>query len=79
MLYEVITDLLRGSRRLKLYISSDKIEIDDTNLVMGIISGLIPNKKIEERIEGIVISEDEIARITSYNVCYTKLLRSLRS
>ncbi len=53
-------DVLRAARRLKAYVSDDKND-DGGNVVKELISRLQTNKRLEDRINLSIISEEEIA------------------
>ena len=47
-------------------------QVSDTGALEALMYGMIPSVKIENRLTA---PPENISRITSYNVCYTKLLR----
>ena len=85
MLYEVITKpvLLHGvtgSGKTELYLRLVKATIEQSKTAIVLVPeiSLTPQtvKRFQARFPGIVgIIHSQISRITSYNVCYTKLLR----
>ncbi len=55
-----ISDTLRASRNLKGY-ASDNLTAEGENSVGGLISALIPNKRLEDKINLSIVNEEEIA------------------
>ena len=90
MLYEVITDYLLKSYDVDLPTISSRIENFNQNVSGGsivemgrryIVRGLSELEQVHD-LENIILkigSPDPETRITSYNVCYTKLLREFTS
>ena len=88
MLYEVITALGGGcelAMACDIRLASDNAKFGQPEVNLGVIPGwagtqrlprLVGKGRAKELIyTGMLLSAEE-ARITSYNVCYTKLLRS---
>ena len=73
----MIADVLRVSRRLKKYLSEDRVSINDGNCVNALISQLNINKSIETEICNAIISEDEISDNAS-NTLY-QIRRKIRN
>ena len=55
------------------------IQGTDYELVYGISGGAVTQVTPDSEAQSLIIQIDSISRITSYNVCYTKLLRFLGS
>lgn len=55
-----ICDNMKVARRLKDHVSSEKIETGE-NTVEGLIQNLYQNKRLEERINSCILSEEEIS------------------
>ncbi len=56
-----IGDTLRAAENLKKYKKEARNPENDANIVTGLISGLVLNKKIEEKIKYSILSEEEVA------------------
>lgn len=61
----MIADVLRASRKLKGYISQDKVELNDTNHIYILCSNLGTNKALEERLNQSIESEDRLSDYAS--------------
>lgn len=60
-----IASVLRASRNLKNYASDDRIKTDDNNIVSELIRLLEPNKRVEDKINMSIVSEEEISDAAS--------------
>ena len=60
-----IADVLRVSRKLKGYITQDKIELEETNTIYLLCSSLGTNKTLEDRLSQAIESEDELSDYAS--------------
>lgn len=60
-----VADVLRASRKLKSYITQDKIELDDTNSIYVLCSNLGTNRTLEDRLNQSIESEDELSDYAS--------------
>ena len=61
----MIADVLRASRKLKGYISQDKVELNDTNHIYILCSNLGTNKALEDRLNQSIESEDRLSDYAS--------------
>jgi DNA mismatch repair protein MutS2 len=60
-----ISGVLRAVRNMKNYVSKDRIETEEDNIVRELISLLETNRPLEDRINMSIISEEEIADTAS--------------
>lgn len=57
-----VADTLRAARNLKNYSSiADKKDLEETNYISGLISSIEANKRIEDKINLAIVSEEEIS------------------
>ena len=61
----MIADVLRASRKLKGYISQDKVELNDTNHIYILCNNLGTNKALEDRLNQSIESEDRLSDYAS--------------
>ncbi len=60
-----IADVLRASRRLKGYLTEDKMEISQANVISELCAGLGTNRALEERLTQSIESEDTLSDYAS--------------
>ncbi|AGC67797.1 MutS2 protein MutS [Thermoclostridium stercorarium subsp. stercorarium DSM 8532] len=60
-----IADVLRVSRNLKNYVSQDKMELEETNTVYVLCSGLGTDRTLEERLNQAIENEEELSDYAS--------------
>lgn len=60
-----IADVLRASRRLKGYLTEDRMEIEQTNAIAELCFGLGTNRALEERLTQSIESEDTLSDFAS--------------
>lgn len=56
-----VGDTLRAAENFKKYSRDGRNSDEENNIVVALISNLIPNKKVEEKIKRSIVSEEEIA------------------
>lgn len=61
----MIADVLRASRKLKGYITQDKIELNETNSIYALCSSLGTNRTLEDRLNQSIESEDRLSDYAS--------------
>ena len=60
-----VADVLRASRKLKGYITQDKMELEDTNTILLLCSNLGTNRTLEDRLDQSIESEDQLSDYAS--------------
>lgn len=60
-----VADVLRVSRKLKGYITQDKMELEDTNTILLLCSNLGTNRTLEDRLDQSIESEDQLSDYAS--------------
>ncbi|NLX77867.1 MAG: endonuclease MutS2 [Clostridiaceae bacterium] len=60
-----IADVLRVSRKLKGYITQDKIELEEANTIYLLCDGLKTNRTLEDRLNQSIESEEELSDYAS--------------
>jgi len=60
-----VADVLRASRKLKGYITQDKMELEDTNTILLLCSNLGTNRILEDRLNQSIESEDQLSDYAS--------------
>lgn len=60
-----VADVLRASRRLKGYITQDKVELEDANSIYGLCSSLGTNRTLEDRLYQSIETEEELSDYAS--------------
>ncbi len=56
-----VSGVLRAVRNLKNYASGDNIKTDEDNVIGGLINSLEANKRVEDKINMCIVSEEEIS------------------
>lgn len=56
-----ISGVLRAVRNMKNYASGDNIKTDEDNIIGGLINSLEANKRVEDKINLCIVSEEEIS------------------
>lgn len=60
-----VADVLRASRRLKGYLTQDRMELDESNIIYFLCSSLGTNKTLEDRLTQAIESEDSLSDYAS--------------
>jgi len=60
-----IADVLRASRNLKLYLTKDKMELDESNAICVLCNGLGTDRSLEDRLNQSIESEDMLSDYAS--------------